>query len=69
MNDVVRKKAVPNALKAFAVCCKVKLFIYYLEVAKFGDFNILNLFSDLEPSRCLVSLAEEKGSRSRSRFG
>lgn len=27
MNEVVRTKAVPNPLKAFAVCCKVCLFM------------------------------------------
>jgi RAD54-like protein 2 len=28
MNEVVRTKAVPNPLKAFAVCCKVTTFLY-----------------------------------------
>lgn len=38
MNDVVRTKTVPNPLKAFAVCCKVSINLFWLSFVLFVLF-------------------------------
>lgn len=45
MNEVVRTKAVPNPLKAFAVCCKVRerLLIYIIYCSSGFYFIFLNI--------------------------
>lgn len=46
MNEVVRTKAVPNPLKAFAVCCKVIIFNTSSRKSykKLNQFCVVNLY-------------------------